>query len=86
MSIRLTPVRGASARQIAFHPRQSLGICVRAEHDGIMLIWHGGYKKVSYDEPPARPTDHLGRLLPLSLSRPLLSRLAGVNVVDVDFM
>ena len=86
MSIRLSPQSAPGAKTVAFHPNPDMGICVRAEPDGVMVIWNGGYGKFGYGNLPDIPRDHLNRILPLRLSRPLMSRLAGVNAVDVEFL
>ena len=86
MATRLTSINGPQTQQIAFHPNSSFGICVRAEHDGVMVIWTGGYQKFPYANLPSSPRDHLNRVLPLRLSRPVLASLTGANVVDVDFL
>jgi hypothetical protein len=87
MTIRLSPQNAPGAKNIAFHPNPDMGICVRAEFDGLMIIWNGGYAKYQYANlPGGSPRDHLNRILPLRLSRSLMARLAGVMAVDVEFL
>jgi hypothetical protein len=73
---------------IAFHPQPELGICVRAEWDGLFLIWNGGYQKHLIKDISASdwqiPLDHKGRLLPMEIKR--VGNVMGIFAVDVQFI
>lgn len=89
MSIRMTPNRSPGTQQIAFHPNQGYGICIRAEHDGVMVIWNNGYRKVPYSNISSSwftMNDDYNRRLPIRICRPWLSLLVSTPVIEVDFL
>lgn len=86
MSIRLTPIQGFRTTAISFHPAGKRGMCVRAEHDGVMMIWDSGYRKYPYRALPAHPVDQVGQRLPVKLARPLLASMSDASVVDVAWL
>jgi hypothetical protein len=86
MSIRLSPANNFYAKKLAFHPNPSVGICVRAEPDFILVIWRDGSRRIPYDSLPNAILDDRGAQLPLKLTRPFLAMFARAKAVDVDFM